>query len=254
VNVNLGGSVAIVTGGGRGLGAGVSTRFRAEGAEVVVFDLRREVEIEGTTFLETDVTDEEQVDKAVADVVERFGHIDTLVNCAGVMGPLGPIDTITVDSWRRTLDINLNGTFIATRAVLPTMLAAGKGSIVNFASGSGVDHQSGQAPYNASKAAVISLTKTVARDVHIAGVRINAVCPGNCNTPLIQGFLEQDISDELPKIQENQRLHREMTEAGLIWEPEEVMDLVVFLASDAGSHLNGQFVRMTTKYDPGVYH
>ena len=200
MDVNLAGSIAVVTGGGRGLGAGVARRFTDEGASVVIFDLRCEETVPGATFFETDVTDESAVQRAVDDVLSRFGKIDALVTTAGVMGPLGPIEAITVDGWRETLNVNLNGTFIACRAVLPPMLECRKGTIVTFASGSGVDHQSGQAPYNASKAAVISLTKTIARDVHESGVRINAICPGNVNTPLIRGFLEQDVSSEPLKI------------------------------------------------------
>jgi NAD(P)-dependent dehydrogenase (short-subunit alcohol dehydrogenase family) len=254
MEVGLQDEVVVVTGGGRGLGAGVVGRCLEEGAEVIVLDLRQEKTFPAATFIETDVTDERQVESAVAKTLKEFGRIDVLVNCAGIMGPLGPVTGISVADWRRTLEINLTGTFIPCRAVLNSMIEHRKGSIVNFASGSGVDHQSGQAPYNASKAGVISLTKTLARDVHEFSVRINAICPGNVNTPLIRGFLEQDVSKAHPRIQENQRLHKEMTAKGLIWEPHEVMDLVVFLASDAGNHLNGQFVRMSTKYDPAVYH
>lgn len=252
MEIGLTGSVTIVTGAGRGLGAAVVERFQQEGAVVYALDLAQEQRIDGATFLQTDVTSEADVEASVAEVISRSKRIDALVNCAAVIGPIGNIHDITVEEWRRTLDVNLTGTFIACRAVLPVMLAQKKGRIVNFASGSGVVNNSGQAPYNASKAAVISLTKTVAQDVYPHGVGINAICPGNVDTPLMESFFQQDVSTLSPEVQKNQRFHHQMAKEGLIWQPHEVMDLIVFLASAASNHVSGQFIRMATKYDPGA--
>jgi NAD(P)-dependent dehydrogenase (short-subunit alcohol dehydrogenase family) len=254
MELSLRGSVAVVTGAGRGLGCAAATRLLAEGSEVALLDLRQEEPVPGTTFIPTDVTDETAVTDAIATVLSAHGRIDVLVNCAGVIGPLGPITRVTPADWRRTLDVNLTGTFLMCRAVLPTMLDRGSGRIVNFASGAAVEHSGGQAPYNASKAGVISLTKTVARDVHLAGVRINAICPGNVDTEFTREFLAQDLSTEAASVAENQRSYKELLAQGLVWQPDEVLDLIVFLVSPAGSHLNGQFIRMSTKSQPQVYH
>jgi NAD(P)-dependent dehydrogenase (short-subunit alcohol dehydrogenase family) len=221
---------------------------------VAVLDRAVEEEVEAARWIPTDVTDEEQARGAVADVLDSTGRIDVLVNCAGVIGPVAPAQLIPLAEWRRTIEVNLTGTFVMCAAVLPALLARGEGRIVNFASAAGVENQAGQAAYNASKAGVISLTKTLAREVHRAGVRVNAVCPAAVSTPLLDEFLDQELPSQEAELVANQRAHRAEIDAGLTWAPDEVMDLVVFLASPAGSHVSGQFVRMATKAEPGVYH
>jgi NAD(P)-dependent dehydrogenase (short-subunit alcohol dehydrogenase family) len=135
------------------------------------------------------------------------------------------------------------------------MAESGSGAIINFAPGSGVDHPAGRAAYNASKAGVISLSKTMARDYHRHGVRINAVCPGIVGTSLTRGFYYDETvqTGSSPEVIEQQRSQREMYERGQLWEPDDVLETIVFLASPAGRHINGQFVRMTQKLDPGVH-
>jgi NAD(P)-dependent dehydrogenase (short-subunit alcohol dehydrogenase family) len=254
VELTLAGAVAIVTGAGRGLGRATAERLLAEEANVAALDVAWDEPLLDVMRITTDVTNDDAVAAAVAKVVSAHGRVDLLVNCAGVIGPLGPLPSIAVPEWRRTLDVNLTGTFLACRAVLPTMLAQRAGSIINFASGAAVDHPAGQAPYNASKAGVISLTKTISREIHLAGVRINAVCPANVDTQFQDEFLAHDLSENGLAIGANQVQYRDLRDKGLIWRPEEVLDLVVFLASPAGSHINGQFIRMSAKSEPQVYH
>jgi NAD(P)-dependent dehydrogenase (short-subunit alcohol dehydrogenase family) len=242
VDVGLTGLCGIVTGGGRGLGAAVAARLVAEGVQVTVLDLTREEQLDGTTFVAADVTDEAQVDAAVRSVLTDAARLDVLVNCAGILGPFGSLGEFSVESWRRTLEVNLTGTFIVCRAVAPRMVGSGGGSIVNFASGSGVEHPPARAAYNVSKAGVISLTKTMANDYHAQGLRVNAVCPGRVNTQMTR-----DYEEGAPARGEAQ------SDPDEFWERDEVLDTIVFLASAAGRHLNGQFVRMTGKFDPGVY-
>jgi len=138
------------------------------------------------------------------------------VNCAGVIGPVGAVQQTAPDEWRRTIDINLTGTFMSCRAVLPRMLERRSGQIVNFASAAGVEHSAGQAAYNASKAAVISLTKTLGREVHGSGVRVNAICPGPVDTPLIGEFLDQDSSEMAERVRRNHVAHQDMKDEGIV--------------------------------------
>ena len=240
MDVALGDLRAVVTGGGRGIGASVAERMAREGATVTVLDLAQERDT-GATFVATDVTDEAQVHEAIERAVEVMGGIDVVVNCAGIVGPFGKPDAFSVEDWRRTLEVNLTGTFIVCREVLPRMARAGRGSIVNFASGSGTDNPPDRSAYNVSKAGVISLTQSVARDHHEAGVRINAVCPGRVNTDMTAAY-ESGVAE----------LGHAASDPSEFWEPDEILDAIVFLASAAGGHLNGQFLRMTQVMDPSI--
>lgn len=253
MDVGLDGAVAVVTGGGSGIGAAVAERFLAEGAKVAIWDLSQSQQVEGTLFVETDVTDEHSAEAAVERVTSEYGPISILVNCAGVVGPHGSVETIPVAEWRRTIEVNLTGTFIAIRSVLGGMIERGQGAIVNFASGSATDCAGGAAAYNASKIGVINLTRTIAVDTHASGVRVNAICPGMVATPLTRGYLDSDLSGEDEQARQHQEEVREAFEQGLMSEPSEVVDLVVYLASNAGSRINGQFIRSSMKAYPAVH-
>jgi NAD(P)-dependent dehydrogenase (short-subunit alcohol dehydrogenase family) len=183
----LDGAVVVVTGAAGGIGRAISERLAGDGARVVDMDVRKPVG-NGGTFVEVDVLDPASVDSAVAQVVETFGRIDGLVAAAGLSEEPTPAEDMAVEVWDRTIGVNLRGIFLTCQAVGRVMLAQGSGSIVTIASMSGnhvVNVPQQQAAYNASKAGVVALTKSLAYEWIGRGVRVNALSPGYVNTPLL---------------------------------------------------------------------
>jgi 3-oxoacyl-[acyl-carrier protein] reductase len=203
--MRMDGSVALVTGGGSGIGAATCARFAAEGATVVVTDRDGDAAaaiagpLTGAEHLTLDVTDSAGVAAAFEEVSRRHGRLDVVVNSAGVDDPVvkaavaravaagDPVDVtawLTDDQWRRTMSVNLDGLFFCVRAALRVMLPQGSGSIINLASAAGVNPVAGLPHYSASKAGVIALTRSVAKEVAGRGVRVNAIAPGAVDTPM----------------------------------------------------------------------
>jgi 3-oxoacyl-[acyl-carrier protein] reductase len=258
----LAGRVAVVTGGGSGIGRAIARRFAVEGARVAVADVRggaaREVGEEigragGTALaIEVDVADSRQVDALFARVVEAWRRVDVLVNNAGVgnLSPElqartqeaiasmlggGPRRSLGVTShmedaeWRRMLAIHVDGTFYCTRAALRVMEAQGGGAIVNMASVAGLAGIPGMPHYGAAKAAIIGFTKSVAQEVGGAGVRVNAIAPGLIDTPM---------TEDVPPMMRQMLMLR--TPLGRSGSPDEIAAAALFLASDEASFVTGQ--------------
>jgi NAD(P)-dependent dehydrogenase (short-subunit alcohol dehydrogenase family) len=181
------GNVALVTGGGSGIGAATVAALRSRGATVIAADLRAG---DGVTVL--DVTDEGAVDALVAGIVAEHGRLDLAANVAGVAGTYAEVAGSTTDVWRHTMAVNLDGAYFCVRAELRAMLAAGAGAIVNVASSAARMGVPGLAAYSASKHGVLGLTRTAALEVARAGIRVNAVCPGAVRTPMLAGFVGGD--------------------------------------------------------------
>jgi NAD(P)-dependent dehydrogenase (short-subunit alcohol dehydrogenase family) len=221
---NLRGKVALVTGGASGIGAATAKRLQDEGAVVVVAD------IGGANPV--DVTDEDAVDAMVAQVVDDHGRLDIAANVAGTSGTYANIVDATTESWRRTMDVNLDAVFFCLRAELRAMRAAGTGgSIVNVASSAGKMGVPGMSAYSASKHGVIGLTKTAALEVARDGIRVNAVCPGSIRTPMLRGFVGGD-EEMLEKMGRR-------SPVGRLGEPEEIAEAIVWLCSGAASYVTG---------------
>jgi NAD(P)-dependent dehydrogenase (short-subunit alcohol dehydrogenase family) len=226
----------IVTGAARGIGREIAAAFAAEGARVAVFDsdgegarVAAEELGEGALALEVDVTDEEAVAAAVAEVTAEYGRLDYLVNNAGVRHQ-APIAEHPVDVWRRTIEINLIGTFICTQAAIRAMLGTGGGRIVNLASMAGELALTNRSAYNASKGGVVAFTKSVAVEYGEAGINCNAVAPGVIETPLSAPYFKDETMVSI--LRENSPMGR--------WgQVAEVAAPVVFLCSDAASFVNG---------------
>ena len=233
----LEGKSAIVTGGGRGLGAAVAELFATQGARVAVSDVdpasadataRRILDGGGEAFgLRADVTSAADAERLADAAAERFGALDVLVNNAGIASA-GTVCEVTPQDWDRVMAINLKGAYLCSRYAVAHMARSGGGSIVCISSASGVIGQEGQVAYNVSKHGVIGLVRCMALDHAAEGIRVNAVCPGVMRTPMLDALSAQQLA-----------ALEAMHPLGRIAEPAEVAQLVVHLAADESSFTTG---------------
>ncbi len=189
------GQVVVVTGGSKGIGRGVAERMLAEGAQLAIWS-RSDAEAaaaelgNGSLGIVTDVASEDSVAAALETTMAAFGRIDVLITSAGVPATLAPTAELDLAAWQHVLDVNLTGTFLCCRAVLPGMVARDYGRIVTVSSHAGKESQPKIASYAASKAGVIALTKALGRELAITGVRVNCFAPGAIDTPMTQKLPE----------------------------------------------------------------
>jgi 3-oxoacyl-[acyl-carrier protein] reductase len=209
---------AVVTGGSSGLGAASAERLRADGVEVITFD------VAGDPDVVVDVTDTAELTAAA----ERVGTVDILINSAGIVGPGVPLVETTADDWRRVLDVNVLGVVGTMRAFVPGMVERGWGRVVNFASMAGKDGNPNLSIYSASKAAVIGLTKSAGKELATTGVLVNAIAPAVIATPM-NATTAPDALAHITSLIPMKRVGR----------AEEVAELVAWLASDKVSFSTG---------------
>jgi 3-oxoacyl-[acyl-carrier protein] reductase len=174
--------VAVVTGGAKGIGAAIARRLAAEGARVEVWDLVASTDFPGEIV---DVAEEAAVERGCAATLARCGRIDILVNNAGILGPAQPAERTSLELWRRIHAVNLDGTFLCCRAVIPAMRRQGGGRIVNIASIAGKEGTPNAAAYSSSKAGVIALTKALGKELVEAGILVNCIAPAAIATDLL---------------------------------------------------------------------
>lgn len=228
--------VAIVTGGARGLGQAMCERFAKEGAKVIAVDMGdMTYECDNVEFYRLNITDVEAVQKFYDYVVEKYGKADILVNNAGVTRD-AMTRKMTDDMWDFVIGVNLKGVFNLTRLFGPLMEQNGYGSIINISSVVGVFGNIGQANYSATKAGVIGLTKTWAKEFARKGanVRCNAIAPGYTMTDMLK-TVPQDLLDKFAK----------MTMLGRLGQPHEIANAALFLASDESSYITGHVLEVT---------
>lgn len=238
--------VVIVTGGASGMGAATARRLAGDGATVVIVD--RNDQLAGKVAAELagaaavgDVSNSVFCDSVVADAVARHGRLDGLVNAAGVIVRARGEDT-TDDEWARIMGVNVNGTFFMCRAALRVMRRSHRGAIVNFGSIWGDLGSAGVAAYCASKGAVHNLTRALAMDHAADGVRVNAVCPGEVNTPMLQSERSEPVTEELLA-----RIAATVP-MGRLADPDEIARVVCFLLSDDASYMTGALVSVDAGY------
>jgi 3alpha(or 20beta)-hydroxysteroid dehydrogenase len=245
--MTLAGRVAIVTGAAGGIGTATAMALGEAGASVVLVDIAEQGLAEASSAVAeahgveavpvtADVRHSADVQRYVATTTERFGRIDVLFNNAAIGGTPAPLAECPEELFDDVIAVNLRGIFLGLRYVLPVMLAAGRGSIINTASMMSFVAHAGRAPYSASKHAVLGLTKAAAAEVAASGVRVNAVCPGPIDTQMSRRITaDLDPTDPVGSFE---RIAAK-TPAGRYGRPEEVASVVCFLASDEASYVNG---------------
>lgn len=231
--------VAIVTGGGSGIGRATALALAAEGFALAIFEQKPErgaavageiLKSGGTASAHTvDVTVRAQVEAAVRDVLDTRGHIDVLVNNAGI-GFLGKVEELEEEDWDHVMAVNVKSVFLCSKAVIPHMAARGGGRIINVASVSGLVASRGRAAYCASKGAVVMLTRAMAVDCAPSKINVNSICPGVVVTPMT----EESLRD--PAVRQ-QKL--DYTPLGRLAQPEEIAPAAVYLAGPGGSFVTG---------------
>jgi NAD(P)-dependent dehydrogenase (short-subunit alcohol dehydrogenase family) len=243
--------VALVTGGGRGIGRGIALRFAAEGAAVAVTARSRgelaavvvEIGRAGgrAAAVAGDVASEDECAHIVAAARQAFGPVDILVNSAGIFGPVKPLEEVTAAEWDQVMTVNLRSAFLLSRAVLPEMYDRGSGVVINIGSIAAKAALTWQAPYAASKAALLGLTRSLAAEGAPRGVRVNAICPG----PVPETKMSQELGAEIARRAggDPEKLFARFLENFLQRRPQtaaEVAAAAVFLASDQASAITGQ--------------
>ena len=252
--MELKGQIAIVTGGGRGIGRAIALELARQGADIVIAELdhagaKRTAEEVGalgrrSLATTTDVTSRADLRAMVDRAKAEFGRIDILINNAGIYRAASTLD-VTEDHWDAIMNINAKAVFFATQAVLPTMMAQKSGAIVSLASMAGKIGSTTNLPYNASKAAVISITKSLALAHAADGLRVNCVCPGFVETDMwtlvareqsvLMGLSPEDFTEQ----------RAAQVPLGRMERPEDVAKVIGFLASDRAAYMTGQAINVT---------
>jgi NAD(P)-dependent dehydrogenase (short-subunit alcohol dehydrogenase family) len=257
----LNGKVAVVTGAASGIGAATARRFVEEGARVVLADLQedagRAVAAElgaAARFVGCDVTSEHDVAAAVDRAVSDFGHLDCMINNAGILGAVGPIAETSAEAWDQTVAVLLRSVFLGTKHAARVMIPRRTGSIISTASTAGLMGGLGPHAYTTCKHAVIGLTKSAASELGRHGIRVNAIAPGSTVSAMTAAVITGDHTD----IEGAQAAIERMSPLGIVSEAVDIANAAVFLASDEARNVSGHCLVVdagqTTSGGPGAFH
>ena len=243
--------VALITGGGRGIGRAIAHALAGAGARVVVAArsqshierVAREIESNGGLAADVvcDVTNAKDVERAIAHATRTFGPIDILVNNAG-FAESAPLVRLDEELWAKTIAVNLTGTYLCTRAVLPGMISRGRGRVLNVASTAGRVGFAYTSAYCAAKHGVLGLTRSVALEVATKGITVNAICPGWVDTDMAVSAIARIVEKTGRSPEEARRTLEEMSPQRRLIQPEEVAAVALFLAGDAAAGITGQAI------------
>ena len=254
--MQLEGKVAVITGGGKGIGKAITLAFAGEGADVVVAartesnlkQVAAEIEPTGRRCLAvvTDLAVAEQVRAMVDKTLESFGRVDVLVNNGGIAGPAVSVAEMELEGWNQTLAVNLTGAMLCAKYILKDdMIPRKSGSIINISSISGRMGHPNRSPYSASKWGLIGLTQSLAREVGQYGIRVNCIAPGPVEGERIEWAMRQVSQKQGISYEQAVKNEVARTSLGRMVKPEEVAELAVFLASEQSSGITGQTINCT---------
>ncbi len=249
--MKLDGQVAVITGAGRGIGRAIALAYAREGAKLALA-ARSESELQEVVgavselgneaiAVRTDVTNQQDTERLARRVADRFGRIDALVNNAGISGPVGPLQANDINDWINTITVNLTGTFLVCRAVIPVMLEQSQGKIINLSGAGATNAWSNMSAYCSSKAAVVRLTEVLAQELDGTGVTVNALGPGSVHTSMWDKMTEQAAEAGADFIHQ---LGLRVTSGGGA-SIDECAELAVWLASDESGALTGRLISAT---------
>jgi NAD(P)-dependent dehydrogenase (short-subunit alcohol dehydrogenase family) len=256
--MKLEGKVAIVTGGGAGIGRAIALRFIQEGAAVVVAGpteekiraVEKEIRDLGGRALGTltDVADEASVGRMVSATLDEFGQIDILINNAGISGPTALVPNVSREQWDHTIAVNLTGAFLCAKLALPHMIPRATGRIINITSIAGLQAYAFRSPYCASKWGMIGLTQTLAEECGRYNITVNAIAPGPVKGPRIERVIRHRAEEMNLSFEDTERQYVEPTALKRMVEEEDIAAMAVFLASDEGGNITGETLNISAGY------
>ena len=237
----------LITAGAGGIGRVMAQTFVQAGAKVHICDvvpaaIDETVKALGVTATLCDVSDLRQVDHLFVDVKQHLGGLDVLVNNAGIAGPTGKVEEISIEDWRHCIDIDLNGMFYCTRLAVPMLKAAGGGSIINLSSAAGRLGFPYRTPYAAAKWGVVGFSKSLSMEVGTDNIRVNAIQPGVVEGARIDRVIEAKAKAVGISFEEQKRISLERVSMRSMVSPQDIANMALFLASDAGRHVTGQAI------------
>ena len=248
MEISLKGRRVLITAGAGGIGKVMTETFVAAGAKVHICDVVQSAleettrSLPGVTATLCDISNLDQVSKMFADVKQHLGGLDVLVNNAGIAGPTGKIEEISLEDWRRCIDIDLNGMFYCTRLAMPMLKAAGGGAIINLSSAAGRLGFPFRTPYAAAKWGVIGLTKSLSMEVGPDNIRVNAIQPGVVAGERIDRVIDAKAKALGITFEEQKQRSLEKVSMQTMVSPQDIANMALYLASDLGVHVTGQAI------------
>ncbi len=238
----------LISAGASGIGRVIAETFLSRGASVHVCDVSQDntdaflADNPGASATLADVSDAAQVGHVFDDIVKRWGGLDVLVNNAGIAGPMAPVDEISIEDWRRCIDIDLSSAFLMTRSAVPLLRKSDAASIINIASTSGLFGSPLRSPYAAAKWGLVGLTKTWAMELGPAGIRVNAICPGSVDGERIERVIDREARKRDITAQQVRDAYLRQSSMRRFVSPNDIAAQVVFLASARGASISGQAI------------